>query len=225
MNVENMKRQAGEKAVEYIHDGMTLGLGSGTTVNWMVKKLGDCVREGLNVRAVSSSVKTEKLAHELGIPLVDSDDVNELDLAIDGADEADEHFNLIKGGGGSLLREKMVLELSEKKIIIIDEQKRVSSLGKFHVPVEITPFSWKQTWKKVTDTGCLPTLRKVDDQPFVTDNGNYILDCDYHGAEVNQSLHETLKMTTGVLETGIFTGLADVILTGHHHGVSIHAKN
>jgi ribose 5-phosphate isomerase A len=219
-----MKRRAGEKAVTFIEDKMTIGLGSGTTVNWMLKKLGERVREGLNVTGVSSSVKTEKLARELGIPVIGIDQVDRLDLAVDGADEADRNFTLIKGGGGSLLREKMILELAEMKIIIVDYSKRVDELGKFPVPVEITPFAWEKTTKLVAGTGCRPELRTADGVPFVTDNGNYILDCAFGVGKVNPELHTVLKTMTGVVETGIFTDLADVIVTGSHHDVSIERR-
>ncbi len=150
----NLKQLAGEYAANFVNDGMKIGLGTGSTVYWTIQKLGERVKEGLSFQAVPTSKETEALAHQLNIPLLSLNDVQSLDLTIDGADEIDSNLQLIKGGGGALLREKIVASSSKELIIIADESKLVTHLGNFPLPVEIIPFSWKQTENKIQSLGC-----------------------------------------------------------------------
>nr|WP_095742971.1 ribose-5-phosphate isomerase RpiA [Sediminibacillus massiliensis] len=214
MEIEN-KKAAGEEAVKYIKDGMVVGLGSGSTVNWMLKKLGERIKtEGLKITGIPTSLKTERLAKELGIPLTDFSDMEKIDVAIDGADEVDQHFNLLKGGGGSLVREKIVDAIADELIVIIDDSKRVDQLGAFPLPVEVVPFGWQVTANRIAELGCDPVLRKKDGEVFVSDNGNYILDCRFDHILDPEDLHKQLKSLVGVVETGLFTGMADKVISG-----------
>ncbi|MFC0472409.1 ribose-5-phosphate isomerase RpiA [Halalkalibacter kiskunsagensis] len=213
------KKLAGEKAVEYIKDGMTLGLGSGSTVYWTLKKLGELVKKGLDIKGVPSSLRTEGWAQSFGVPLTDFQKVRQLDLAIDGADEVDPHFNLIKGGGGSLVREKIVNAASNKVIIVVDESKIVTRLGKFALPIEVVPFGWEVTASYISELGCKPILRKRENQVFVSNNGNYILDCLFDKIEIASELHLRIKEVVGVVETGLFIGMTDMVIVGMSSGV------
>src|SRR5918998_6420785 len=174
----NAKRLAGARAAEYIEDGMTVGLGTGSTAYWMVESLGARVREGLRVRCVPTSRRTEEQARALGIPLVTFADVRELDLTIDGADEIGPGLALIKGGGGALVREKLVAAASRRMVVVADASKRVPVLGRFPLPVEVVPFAWEVTARRVASvTNAEPEPRREGDKLYVTDNGNYVLDC------------------------------------------------
>ncbi|MBO0588569.1 ribose-5-phosphate isomerase RpiA [Sporosarcina sp. E16_8] len=206
------KKIAGEKAAEYIKDGMTIGLGSGSTVYWMLKKLGEMVEQGMNVKGIPSSIRTEAWAREFGIPLTDFSEVQLLDLSIDGANEIDLQFNLSKGGGGSLVREKIIDANSTKLIIIADESKLVSQLGKAPLPVEILQFGWEVTVMKIAQLGCNPVLRIREGVSFVSDNGNYIIDCKFDSIPNPVKLHQELKEMVGVVETGLFIGMTDIVI-------------
>ncbi|KXI72059.1 ribose-5-phosphate isomerase, partial [Bacillus cereus] len=173
----NLKQLAGEYAANFVKDGMKVGLGTGSTAYWAIQKLGQRVKEGLSIQAVPTSKETEALAKQLNIPLILLNDVQRLDLTIDGADEIDSNLQLIKGGGGALLREKIVASSSKELIIIADESKFVTRLGTFPLPVEIIPFSWKQTERKIQSLGCQTTLRLKNNEIFITDNNNMIVDC------------------------------------------------
>ncbi|MCJ7842472.1 ribose-5-phosphate isomerase RpiA [Lederbergia sp. NSJ-179] len=214
----NAKRLAGEKAIEYVKDGMLLGLGTGSTVYWSILKLGELVKKGLDIKGVPTSIHTEKLAIELGIPLVSLSSINQLDLAIDGADEANPNFELIKGGGGALLREKMVASISKRLIIVMDETKYVTNLGQFPLPVEIVQFGWKVTYNQIRSLGCKPTLRMENDVPFITDNGNYLLDCFFEKIQDAHALNNRLNMIPGVVENGLFVHMADTLVIGDRNG-------
>lgn len=209
------KKMAGEKAVEFIKKDMLIGLGTGSTVHWTIQKLGKLVKEGLNVQAIPTSKATEKFARDAGIPLTTFDQVKELDLTIDGADEISAKLDLIKGGGGALLREKLVAISSRKRIIVADSSKLVTHLGKFALPIEIVPFSWERTLERVLSLGCQIELRKSEAVPFITDNGNYILDCKFAEITDPMSLHQQLKLLPGVIETGLFVQLAHLIVVGY----------
>src|SRR5580693_7344583 len=173
----NGKKIAAGKAVSYIRSGMTLGLGTGSTAYWAIQGIGEQVKEGLSVRAIATSIQSESLARELGIPIVPFSEIDHLDITIDGADEVDEQLNLIKGGGGALLREKIVASATLFYIIIVDESKLVRHLGKFPLPVEVAPFGWEMTEQKLAKLGCKPVMRSANGKPFLSDNGHYILDC------------------------------------------------
>ena len=175
-----MKKQAAEKAVQYIEEDMVVGLGTGSTVEFALKKIGEMVNNGLTIQGVPTSLKTKRLATELKIPLIELDDRTEIDLTIDGADEVDSNLNLIKGGGGALTREKIIAYHSKKVIIIVDETKIVKGLGcDSSLPVEITRFAWSATKKSLEDLGCTAELRRIMNEAFITDNQNYIVDCEF----------------------------------------------
>ena len=178
MEKEDLKKLAGEKAVEYIKDGMIVGLGTGSTVEYALRKLGQLVREGLDIQGIPTSIYTQRIAKEEKIPLTTLEENPDIDITIDGADEVDSDLNLIKGGGGALTREKIIAFNSKKVIIIVDDSKIVKCLGiDFPLPVEVTKFGWTATKKTLESFGCTVELRKVmGDEPFITDNGNYILD-------------------------------------------------
>jgi ribose 5-phosphate isomerase A len=208
------KQRAGVKAVELVEDGMTLGLGTGSTAYWMVERLGERVREGLRVRCVPTSRRTEEQARALGIPLVTFADVRELDLAIDGADEIGPRLALIKGGGGALLREKLVAAAARRFVVIADASKQVKVLGRFPLPVEVVPFAWEVTAHRVAKvTNTKPTLRRDErGDIYTTDNGNLILDC--HCGEIHDParMEHELKTLVGVVECGLFVNMCDLAI-------------
>lgn len=212
------KKLTGEKAAEYIKDGMIIGLGTGSTAYYAIKKVGEMVKNGLKVKAVPTSKETAELAAEEGIELIELADVEALDLTIDGADEVDSKFNLIKGGGGALLREKIVASATDKLIIVVDESKLVDYLGEFPLPVEITPFSWQYTKRMVEKFSCSSEIRKEDGEIYVTDNGNYILDCDFGKIEDPLKITVELNKLPGVVENGIFAEMAEIVVVGYNDG-------
>ena len=214
----NPKQLAGEKAAEYVRDGMIVGLGTGSTAYFAIQKIGRLVSQGLRIRGIPTSEQSHKLAVEAQIPLIDFDALDHIDLTIDGADEIDPDFNLIKGGGGALLREKIVASLSDVEIIVADETKSVAHLGAFPLPVEVVPFGWQATLKKLAALGCTPVLRRIDDRPFITDNGNHIIDCDFVHIESPPELENAIKTICGVVECGLFIDLAHRIIIGKADG-------
>ncbi|MED2793472.1 ribose 5-phosphate isomerase A [Bacillus wiedmannii] len=216
----NFKQLAGEYAANLVKDGMKVGLGTGSTVYWTIQKLGERVKEGLSFQAVPTSKETEVLAKQLNISLISLNDIQSLDLTIDGADEIDANLQLIKGGGGALLREKIVATSSKELIIIADESKLVTHLGTFPLPVEIIPFSWKQTERKIQSLGCQTTLRLKNNETFITDNNNMIIDCIFpHNITNPTNLHTQLKMITGVVETGLFVNMTSKAIIGTKNGI------
>ncbi|MBP1949783.1 ribose-5-phosphate isomerase RpiA [Virgibacillus litoralis] len=224
--IDKNKKKVAEEAVKYIKNGMTVGLGSGSTIDWMLKKLGESVKDGLDIKGIPTSVKTEKLAREYGIPLTDFTNVLEIDLAIDGADEIDDDLSLLKGGGGSLVREKIVDSVAKELIIIADESKLVSGLGDFLLPVEVVQFGWELTAKHISQLNCVPYLRKKsNNEIFITDNNNYILDCSFEKIPQPIRLHEKLKLLTGVVETGLFVGMVDRVIIGSDNGIRTHVND
>lgn len=219
-NMLNLKQLAGEYAANFVKYGMKVGLGTGSTVYWTIQKLGERVKEGLSFQAVPTSKETEVLAKQLNISLISLNDVQSLDLTIDGADEIDANLQLIKGGGGALLREKIGATSSKELIIIADESKLVTHLGTFPVPVEIIPFSWKQTERKIQSLGCQTTLRLKNNETFITDNKNMIIDCIFpHNISNPANLHTQLKMITGVVETGLFVNMTSKAIIGTENGI------
>ncbi|ENR6336514.1 ribose-5-phosphate isomerase RpiA [Listeria monocytogenes] len=215
----NQKKIAGEKACELIEDGMVVGLGTGSTVYYTIEKLGQMVNNGLHITGVATSEETTKQAEKLGIPLKSLNDVTEIDVTIDGADEIDTNFQGIKGGGGALLREKMVASASLKNIWVVSEEKLVRTLGKFPLPLEVIPFGWKQIERTLAKEQIQTNLRKQSNgEVYVTNNGNYILDI------VNQSFtdaemwQEKLAQIPGVVEHGLFLDYVDVIICGKANG-------
>ena len=216
-----MKKLAAEKAVLYIEDGMVVGLGTGSTVEFALKKLGERIKkEKLNIKGIPTSNKTKKHATEYGIPLIDLEECTEIDLTIDGADEVDSFFNVIKGGGGALTREKVIAYHTKRMIIIVDETKIVKGLGAdFPVPVEVIKFGWHATKKSLEELGCTAELRKIMDESFITDNTNYILDCDFGRIDDPETLERNINEIPGVVENGLFIGLVDDVIVGSKQGI------
>lgn len=212
------KRIAAERAVEFIKDGMIVGLGTGSTAYWAIQKIGQRVKEGLSVKAIATSNQSEDLARELGISLLSTAEVETIDITIDGADEVDADWNLIKGGGGALLREKIVAASSKQLIIIVDESKLVKQLGQFPLPVEIVRFGYEITVNKLRKLGAEPALRKIGDQPYLTDNGNYIADCHFGTIDRPEELHLALGLIPGVVDNGLFIGMATHVIAGYRDG-------
>ncbi|MDG5472242.1 ribose-5-phosphate isomerase RpiA [Jeotgalibacillus sp. ET6] len=221
---DRYKQNAGEKAASFVQDGMIVGLGSGSTMYWMIKKLGEMVHNGLTIQGIPTSLQTEKWAKEFGVPLTSFAQNPVIDLAIDGADEIDPEFRLIKGGGGSLVREKVVAAAAEKCIIAADESKVVSVLGTFPLPVEVVPFGFEATALQLRKLGCYPKVRKKGNERVSTDNGNFILDCSFTRIEDPVSLHHKIKLLTGVVDTGLFLNMADAVIIGNQRGAEIMEK-
>jgi ribose 5-phosphate isomerase A len=217
---EEMKRIAAEKAVEHLKDDMIVGLGTGSTVEYALKKIGENVSKGLKIKGIPTSNETKKLAIKYNIPLTTLANHPEIDVTIDGADEVDSNLNLIKGGGGALTREKIIAFHSKKLIIVADDSKVVKSLGiDFSLPVEIVKFSWEATKKSVEAFNCNCSLRKIFDDPFITDNSNYIIDCEFDRIQEPEQLEQELNMIPGVVENGLFIGLADKVIVGSSQGI------
>jgi ribose 5-phosphate isomerase A len=215
---KNPKQLAGEHAAESARDGMVVGLGTGSTAYFAIERLGERVKEGLRVRGIATSEQSLSLAVQFGVPLVDFADVARIDLTIDGADEVDPAFNLTKGGGGALLREKIVASASELEVIVVDETKLVDRLGAFPLPVEVVPFGWRLTQKHLAALGCEAVLRRVQENPYVTDNGNYILDASFGRIGDPPDLERRIRGICGVVECGLFIGLAHRIVIGREDG-------
>lgn len=198
---------------------MVVGLGSGSTSFFAIQRIGQLVGEGLKIEAVASSTKSEALARQLNIPILPFEKLKTIDIAIDGADEADPDKNLIKGGGGSLLREKIIAYHSKSFYVIVDESKLVKSLGKFPLPVEIIPFAFELTVRQLKQLNCIPAVRQKNGQFFITDNGNLIVDCAFDVIKDPSLLHAQIKSIPGVVETGLFMGsMVTTVIAGYHNG-------
>lgn len=218
MNIE--KRNAGWRAAEYVEDGMVVGLGTGSTAKYAVEKIGERVeKEGVEIKAIPTSENTRKLAKKYNIPLVSLDDVDKINLTIDGADEVGPSNDLIKGGGGALLREKMVAYNTEEYIVIVDPSKMVDRLGyDFGLPIEVVPLWTKTTGKAIEKLDCIAHLREENSSLYKTDNGNYILDCDFGEIKNPKELSERLNSIPGVIENGLFVDIVDRIIIGKEEG-------
>jgi len=213
-NLNIQKKNASEKAVEFIDNGMIIGLGSGSTANFMIEKLAVYVKDGLNIIAVSTSAKTTVLAKSLGIKVVNLKDVEKIDLTIDGADEIDPQLNGIKGGGGALLHEKIVAASSKKNIWVIDSSKYVKKLGAFPLPVEVVQFGSEKIFNKLSSLGYCPEFRMKGQEYFVTDSNNYTIDLSLNIIDDPYWLDRELKLIPGVVETGLFLNLCDIAIIG-----------
>ena len=225
-DLDRPKQQAAERALDLIRDGQVIGLGTGSTAMFAIEGLGRLVREGLSVTGVPTSVATERLARELAIPLVNLNEAGVIDVTLDGADEVDPDFNMIKGGGGALTREKLVALASVKRIILVDESKLVSRLGQSRLlPIEVLPFAWTFAARLLTGLGCVASLREHDGVPFVTDNGNHILDCAFGSIEDAATLEKRIKLLTGVVECGLFIGIADTLVIGFDDRVEVRERS
>lgn len=215
------KKAAAERAVEFIKEGMTVGLGSGSTVFFAIKKLGELVRAELDIRAVSTSDGTTQLAQSEGINLISIDESSEIDLTIDGADEVDRSFSGIKGGGGALLFEKIVALSSKKNIWIVDSAKLVDKLGKFPLPVEVIPFGHKRVFKIIEEMKLNPVIRKKGNDLYFTDSGNLIFDLQIGEIIDPVKINKELKLINGIVETGLFINIADIVIVGKNNSTEI----
>jgi ribose 5-phosphate isomerase A len=228
MTADLWKQQAAERAVDLVEDGMTLGLGTGSTAARFIDLVGKRARQGLRVTCVPTSEASRAQAERLGLALVTLDQQPYLDLTVDGADELDDELRLIKGGGGALLREKIVATASERMVVIADHSKRVAVLGAFPLPVEVVRFGVAATRNMIeilaSDAGCTGEIAMRLDaqgQPFVSDGGNFILDCAFGRIEEPEALDEALKLVPGVVESGLFLGIADAAILAGPDGVAV----
>ncbi len=224
--IDRAKYVAARRAVEFVEDGMRVGLGTGSTAAWMVRCLGELVREeGMMITGVATSQRTADLAREVGVTIKTLDEVRWLDLTIDGADEYDPNLNLIKGGGGALLHEKVVATASDQMVVIADLSKQVDVLGAFPLPVEIIPFGWQTTKALIEEMlsnvdvlGRSASLRLSGTQPFRTDEGNYILDLHLRRIAQPAQVSLVLNQIPGVVENGLFLDICDVLVIGNADG-------
>jgi ribose 5-phosphate isomerase A len=215
----NSKQLAANKAVSFIKSGMTVGLGTGSTAHYAIEMIGEKVKNNeLQIRAIATSKESEEQARSLGITIVSFAEIDQIDITIDGADETDEQLNLIKGGGGALLREKIVASNSKQLIIIVDESKLVKHLGKFSLPVETVVFGWEKTFQKLQSLGCAPKLRMKNNAAYITDNSNYIIDCAFGEIQDPAALHDKINSIVGVVENGLFINMASKVIAGFNNG-------
>ena len=220
LSLEEIKKNTGIYAADLVKQNMVIGLGTGSTVYWLLQELGKRIEQGLQITVVPTSRQTEQLAKEAGLFVTNLDTIPGLQLTIDGADEIDPGGQMIKGGGGALLQEKIVAGASAELIIIADNSKLVRQLGKFPLPVEVIPFGYKQVEQKIMLSGICKsvTLRKKNDKPFLTDHHHYILDCAYEKIEDAVSLNNSLHDIPGVVETGLFINMASRAIVGYADG-------
>ena len=222
----NLKEQVGIKAAEFVTDGMIVGLGTGSTAYYFVAELGRRIKEeGLQITAVTTSSVTYDQAAGLGIPLKAIDDVEVVDLTVDGADEVDPALNGIKGGGGALLMEKIVATNSKDCIWIVDESKQVETLGDFKLPVEVVQYGAENLFRHFEKKGYSPAYRERDGQRFVTDQGNFIIDLDLKVIPDAEALAEELDRTVGVVDHGLFLGMVSKVIVGKPEGPKIISKS
>ncbi|MBH0191934.1 MAG: ribose-5-phosphate isomerase RpiA [Nitrospira sp.] len=224
VDLDQLKKAAALKAVEFVRAGMVVGLGTGSTAKHMIMALGDKVRAGMNLRGVPTSRETAVLAKQAGIPLIEAENQWEIDVAIDGADQVDPHFNLIKGGGGALLKEKIVAASSKQFIVMVDHTKQVPVLGgSFPLPIEIIPFGWGSTAREIeTLTRSRVVLRERNGAPFKTEAGNLIVDVHLDRIDNPKDVEIALNQIPGVVETGLFVGRTDVLIVGTADGPETH---
>jgi ribose 5-phosphate isomerase A len=219
LSIDEQKRNAAAAAVEYVQNKMLVGLGTGSTTEHALRFLGARVKHGLRITGVPSSIATAKLARRLKIPLLAEEAAfKKIDVTIDGADEVEARLHLIKGGGGALTREKIIASRSDRVIIIVDEKKLVSQLGKFPLPVEALPFGWQSTAAVLKALGARVAVREKEGRLFRTDNGNVILDCNFRRIAEPATLAERIKSIAGVVEVGLFIGMADLVIVGRKDG-------
>jgi len=207
------KETAARSSLQFIRDGQVIGLGTGSTAAYFIKLLGERVREGLKIRGIPTSVRSRDLAESLGIPLTTLDECQEIDVTVDGADEVDPQLRLIKGGGGALLREKIVASATKQFIVVADASKQVPKLGKFPLPVEVIKFAQALVAKRIRALGADVQLRREPDgKPYLTDENNYILDCRFGEIQDADTLARQLSEMPGVVEHGLFISMASVVL-------------
>lgn len=224
--IDKAKFVAAKRAAEYVEQGMRVGLGTGSTAAWLVRCLGEMVREeGLRFKGVPTSTRTAELARDVGIEVISLDEAKWLDLTIDGADEFDAELNLIKGGGGALLQEKIVATASDRMVVIADAAKEVEHLGAFPLPIEVIPFGWQTTQALIEETlvamdvlGRQASLRMNGSTPYITDEGNHILDLHLQRIGNPRQLAMVINQMPGVVENGLFIDICDTVVIGHGDG-------
>jgi ribose 5-phosphate isomerase A len=221
MSNDQAKEAAARGSLQFVKDGQVVGLGTGSTAKFFIQLLGEKVKQGLRIRAIASSVRSQEQAVSLGIPITTFDECQQIDVGVDGADEVDPQLRLIKGGGGALLREKIVASATKQFVIIVDASKRVPVLGKFPLPVEVIKFACPLVEKKISALGARVELRRnPDGQPYLTDENNYILDCHFGQIPYADALARQLSDMPGVVEHGLFIGMASVVLVANENGVT-----
>jgi len=227
MKSDEMKEKAAQKAMDYVQSGMKIGLGTGSTAAKFVDLVGAAVANGLSVICVPTSVATRDQAAALNIPLTTLDETPHLDLTVDGADELDEQLRLVKGGRGALLREKIVATSSDKMVVIADDSKLVETLGAFPLPIEVVQFGLKSSLMMMnalaSRVGCRGDIKQrmgADGAPFITDNGNFILDCHFGRIEKPEALSGAFAQVPGVVENGLFLAIADVAIIAGEEGIT-----
>ena len=216
--IDEYKQAAAEKALELVQDGMLIGLGTGSTARYFTEGVARLVASGVQVRGVPTSRATAELAAELGIPIV-TEMIGQIDLAVDGADEVDPALNLIKGRGGAMAREKLVAAASKRFVVVVDESKLVKQLGAGVLPVEVLPFLWRSTAERLAGLGVSLVVRGGEETPYVTDNGNLVLDLTVEGGIKDPaSFGDELKKITGVVEHGLFVSMTDTVIVAGPEG-------
>jgi ribose 5-phosphate isomerase A len=220
--VEELKRQAAEAAVEYVRDGDIVGLGTGSTARYIVMALAQRVRAGGRIAGVPTSEATAQMARSFGLPLVERDEAWTIAVALDGADQVDPRLNLIKGGGGALLKEKIVAAAARQLVIVVDYTKQVPVLGHpVPLPVEVVPFGWRNTARRIESLGLKVEIRESNERPFVTESGHYILNVRVDRIDDPAALEAQLNLIPGVVETGLFVGRTDVLVVGTPKSVEV----
>jgi ribose 5-phosphate isomerase A len=210
---DEAKQAAARASLQFVKEGQVVGLGTGSTAKFFIELLGEKVKQGLHIRAIASSIRSQEQAIQLGIPITTFDECQQIDVTVDGADEVDPQLRLIKGGGGALLREKIVASATKQFIIIVDATKRVPILGKFPLPVEVIKFARTLVEKEIAALGAKVDLRcNPDGQPYLTDENNYILDCCFGQIRDADLLARQLSDMPGVVEHGLFIGMASLVL-------------
>lgn len=225
LSVNEIKQKVSEEAAQLVKQDMVIGIGSGSTVNYFINELGKKIKEGLKCIGVPTSEETFLLAKKNGINLVELNDVPSIDLDVDGADEIDKQLQLIKGGGGALLREKMVAAASKQLVIIADNNKLKTILGNFPLPIEVISHGWKQVQQRIQRLhGITTTLRKKNNEIYLTDHGHYILDCHFREIKDPEELNRSLHLIPGVVETGLFIDMCHLAIIGSPDGTTQQIK-
>lgn len=223
-DLEREKELAAKEAVKYVSNNIIVGLGTGSTIYYAIKEIAELVKNGLQIQAVPTSDKTQELAVSLGIPIIDINTIDKIDITIDGADEFTEDLTLIKGGGGALLREKIVASMTKEEIIIADSSKYVEKLGKFKLPIEVIPFASKYVYSKIRGLRGEGNIRLIKDRPFITDEGNYIIDADFGFIDNPMELSSIINEIEGVVGHGLFIDLAQKVIMGSDDDIIVFEK-
>lgn len=212
--IKHEKYLAAKEAVKYVEDGQIVGLGTGSTAYFAIAEVGEMIKAGLSIKAVPTSAQTEEQAKSLNIPLLSIDDVESIDVTIDGTDEFDDNLNLIKGGGGALLKEKMVANITKRQLIIADASKKVDKLGAFKIPVEVLPFTVNYAKRMIEEIGGGGEIRGKNGENFLTDEKNFIIDADFGLMDDPHEISDQLNNIEGVVCNGLFLDMAEMVIVG-----------